>query len=57
MPFTEPAGYGLDRGGWVTVHVPPDAPLDLLLSWIEESYRTVAPTRLVQQLDEGAAPP
>jgi predicted DNA-binding protein (MmcQ/YjbR family) len=55
MPFTKPAGYGLDRGGWVSVHVPPDAPLDLLLGWIEESYRTVAPARLVQQLDEAAA--
>jgi hypothetical protein len=37
--------------------VPPDAPLDLLLGWIEESYRTVAPKRLVQQLDESAARP
>jgi predicted DNA-binding protein (MmcQ/YjbR family) len=55
MPFTEPAGYGLDRGGWVSVHVPPDAPLDLLLGWIEESYRTVAPKRLVRQLDEAGA--
>lgn len=57
MPFTEPAGYGLDRGGWVTVHVPPDAPLDLLLGWIEESYRTVAPKHLIQRLDEAAARP
>jgi len=51
MPFTEPTGYGLSRGNWVTVHAPPDAPLDLLLGWIEESYRAVAPKRLVAQLD------
>jgi len=57
MTFTEPAGYGLDRGGWVHVHVPPDAPLDLILGWIEESYRTVAPKRLVQHLDEAASQP
>ena len=51
MPFTEPTGYGLDRGHWVTVRPPDDIPLDLLLSWIEESYRTVAPRSLVAQLD------
>ena len=51
MPFTEPTGYGLDRGNWVTVHAPLDAPLDLLLGWIEESYRTVAPKALVARLD------
>lgn len=39
-------GYGLDRGRWVTVTPPRDAPLDLLTGWIEESYRAVAPKRL-----------
>jgi predicted DNA-binding protein (MmcQ/YjbR family) len=57
MPFVTPAGYGLDRGHWVNVDAPPDAPLDLLLAWVEESYRTVAPKRLVQQLDEAIAKP
>lgn len=57
MPFTEPTGYGLDRGSWVTVHAPRDAPVDLLLGWIEESYRTVAPRALVARLDAEAAPP
>jgi predicted DNA-binding protein (MmcQ/YjbR family) len=52
LPFTEPTGYGLSRGHWVTVHAPEDAPLDLFTAWIEESYRTVAPKRLVAQLDE-----
>ncbi len=51
LPFTEPTGYGLDRGNWVTVHAPVDAPLDLFLGWIEESYQAVAPKRLVAQLD------
>lgn len=51
MPFTVPTGYGLDRGSWVTVRPPEDVPLDLLLGWIEESYRTVAPRALVAQLD------
>jgi predicted DNA-binding protein (MmcQ/YjbR family) len=51
MPFTEPTGYGLERGHWVTVRPPDDIPVDLLLAWIEESYRTVAPKPLVAQLD------
>jgi predicted DNA-binding protein (MmcQ/YjbR family) len=51
MPFTEPTGYGLERGHWVTVRPPDDIPIDLLLAWIEESYRTVAPKSLVAQLD------
>ena len=52
MPFTVPTGYGLDRGHWVTVRPPEDAPLPLLLGWIEESYRTVAPRAVVAQLDD-----
>ena len=51
LPFTETPGYGLDRGHWVTVHAPPDAPVDMLTGWIEESYRTVAPRALVKALD------
>jgi predicted DNA-binding protein (MmcQ/YjbR family) len=45
----EPAGYGLGRSGWVLVPVGP-VPVDLLEEWVEESYRNVAPKRLVGQL-------
>lgn len=55
LSFTEPTGYGLDRGRWVTVRAPQDAPLDLFLAWIEESYRAVAPRRLVASLDADRA--
>lgn len=51
LPFTVPTGYGLDRGHWVTVRPPDDAPLEMLLAWIEESYRAVAPKALRTQLD------
>src|SRR5437667_3530891 len=51
LPFTQPTGYGLDRGHWVTVRPPEDAPLDLLLGSIEESYRAVAPKALRAQLE------
>ena len=51
MPFTEPTGYGLDRGNWVTVHAPTDAPVEMLTDWIEESYRAVAPKAVLRQLE------
>ena len=52
-PFVKPSGYNLGKHGWVTVHPPPDAeqPVELLMDWIEESYRSIAPKRLVAQLD------
>jgi predicted DNA-binding protein (MmcQ/YjbR family) len=46
-----PSGYGLGASGWVTVPVA-GVTLDLLRDWVEESYRIVAPKRLVALLDE-----
>jgi predicted DNA-binding protein (MmcQ/YjbR family) len=51
LSFVKPMGYGLDRGGWVGIQAPPDVPLEMLLGWVEESYRAVAPKPLVAQLD------
>jgi predicted DNA-binding protein (MmcQ/YjbR family) len=51
MPWVVPAGYGLDRGGWVTATPPEDVPFDLVAEWIEESYRAVAPKRRVAELE------
>jgi predicted DNA-binding protein (MmcQ/YjbR family) len=48
-----PTGYGLGRAGWVSVAFPDTTvPLDVLKDWVEESYRLVAPKRLVAELDE-----
>lgn len=48
----EPTGYGLGKSGWVTVPLrAPGVSLDLLRDWVEESYRIVAPKRLVAKLD------
>jgi predicted DNA-binding protein (MmcQ/YjbR family) len=48
----EPSGYGLGKAGWVTVPVDAEGvDIDLLCDWIEESYRIVAPKRLVAALD------
>jgi predicted DNA-binding protein (MmcQ/YjbR family) len=52
----EPTGYGLGRAGWVNVPLgATDVTIDLLRDWVEESYRIVAPKRLVAQLDAGSA--
>lgn len=53
FPFTEPSGYGLGKAGWVscTFAKGDDIPVDLLMDWIDESYRAVAPKRLSKQLD------
>ncbi|MFQ3666545.1 MAG: MmcQ/YjbR family DNA-binding protein [Sphingomonadaceae bacterium] len=47
-----PAGYGLGKAGWITCRLFPDTDFDtaLLPGWIDESYRAVAPRRLVQAL-------
>jgi len=51
LTFAKLMGYGLDRGGWVGIQAPPDTPLEMLLTWVEESYRAVAPKTLVAELD------
>jgi predicted DNA-binding protein (MmcQ/YjbR family) len=55
VPGAEPTGYGLGKSGWVTV--PFDTklpPFGVLTDWVEESYRLVAPKRLVAELDARA---
>jgi predicted DNA-binding protein (MmcQ/YjbR family) len=51
-----PTGYGLGPSGWVTVPLKADGvDLALLRDWVEESYRIVAPSRLVATLDQRAS--
>src|SRR3954451_8843532 len=50
LPGSRPTSYGLGKHGWVSVPVG-DTPTELLLDWIEESYRTIATKRLVAELD------
>jgi predicted DNA-binding protein (MmcQ/YjbR family) len=50
----ELTGYGLGKAGWVTVPLrAPGVSLDLLRDWVEESYRIVAPKRLLAELEAG----
>lgn len=52
LPFAEPTGYGLGKSGWVSARFakPGDVPVDLLKAWIDESYRAIAPKKLVKTL-------
>ncbi len=54
MPFTEPTHYGMGKYGWVTARfgLRKKPPMELLKDWIDESYRAVAPKKLVKMLDE-----
>lgn len=51
--FAHPTAYGLGAKGWVslTFAAGDTLPLDELKAWIEESYRAVAPKRLIKELD------
>jgi predicted DNA-binding protein (MmcQ/YjbR family) len=56
LPFASPTGYGLGKAGWVTARFSKSkkAPVDLLRSWIDESYRAVAPKKLVASMSAPA---
>lgn len=57
MPFCSPTGYGMGKSGWVTSSFKPgdEAPVALLTKWIDESFRAVAPKKLVERLEAGGA--
>jgi predicted DNA-binding protein (MmcQ/YjbR family) len=51
-PGATPAGYGLGKSGRVSIRFAADTPpARVLEDWVEESYRRVAPKRLVAELD------
>ena len=53
LPFASPTGYGLGRSGWVTATFTgkQSIPVEILAMWLDESYRAIAPRKLVAQLD------
>ena len=52
LPFASPTGYGLGKSGWVTSRFGPgdELPLELLRQWLDESYRAIAPKKLVAEM-------
>ncbi len=58
QPGVTPTGYGLGKAGWVSVRLDAGMSLEMLRDWIDESYRAVAPKKLLrelEQLDQGAS--
>jgi hypothetical protein len=56
VPGASPTRYGLGRSGWVDIPIRADGPpAAVLTDWVEESYRMVAPKRLVAELDAARA--
>lgn len=53
LPFASPTGYGLGKSGWVSAQFKPTdkIPVDRMMEWIDESYRAIAPKKLVAELD------
>ena len=58
LPFATPTGYGLGKSGWVTgdFGATDEVPVERLCEWIDESYRAIAPKKMVAELDGVAAP-
>ncbi len=52
LPFTAPTGYGLGKSGWVSSRFKPgsEVPIGLLSQWIHESFRAVAPQKVLKAL-------
>lgn len=54
LPFASPTGYGLGKSGWVTakfVKGKDEVPLEMIEEWIAESFRAIAPRRVLDKLD------
>lgn len=56
LPNTQPTGYGLGKSGWITVRFRSSEkpPMDIIEEWIDESYRAVAPKKLIKQLNRAS---
>lgn len=61
LPGSAPTAYGLGRSGWVSLDLTAGAlpPVELLESWLDESYRAQAPKKLLARFEAaiGAAAP
>lgn len=53
LPFAERTGYNLGKSGWITAKFAPgdEPPLPVLLDWLDESYRAIAPKKLVALIE------
>ena len=52
LPGAEPTGYGLGKAGWVSIPIRAKGPpIGVLTDLVEESYRLIAPKKLIAELD------
>jgi predicted DNA-binding protein (MmcQ/YjbR family) len=53
LPFAAPTEYGLGKSGWVTARFGDKdvVPLDLLSDWVAESFRAIAPKRVLAKFE------
>jgi predicted DNA-binding protein (MmcQ/YjbR family) len=58
LPFASPTGYGLGKSGWVTARFDKGDPVPtaMLLEWIDESFRAIAPKKIVAEMEGEASP-
>ena len=59
LPFAKPTEYGMGKSGWVTLMIPDAKAIELpvLIDWLNESYRAVAPKRVVAQMEAALTAP
>lgn len=52
LPFASPTAYGLGKSGWVTAGfgAKDKIPLEMLAEWIDESFRAIAPRKVVAKI-------
>lgn len=53
LPFAKPTEYGMGKHGWVTVRVAKSTKAleSQCIEWLDESFRAVAPKKVLDQLD------
>jgi predicted DNA-binding protein (MmcQ/YjbR family) len=53
-PFASPTAYGLGKSGWITAKFEKkdNPPLDILEAWIDESFRAIAPKKLLVAMNK-----
>jgi predicted DNA-binding protein (MmcQ/YjbR family) len=57
LPFVSPTGYGLGKSGWVTARfgAEDEVPVDMLQEWVDESFRAIAPKKVLAKLENAEA--
>lgn len=56
-PWAKPTPYGLGKSGWVSARFERDVPEERIAAWIDESYRALAPKKLVALVSVSAPAP